>query len=111
VIRVLFREYAVGAHSFFSLARWMNEQGYPTVRSIDAPKSWAINAQWDADKVKGILSNERYAGRLPRNDGKVFDATAHPPLIDKERPGMHVSARGSHAPSGGRPIVRVGSTR
>ena len=29
-----------------------------------------------------ILSNERYAGRLPRNDGKVFETRGYRALID-----------------------------
>lgn len=83
-IRVLFREYASGSHSFVTLAEWMNQQGYPVARTFDQPKSTSFCNKWESDKVKAILSNERFTGLLRRSDGKVFKATAYPPLIDDE---------------------------
>ncbi len=41
LVRLVFREYATGAHSYLSLARWLNQQGYACPRSLDLRESRA----------------------------------------------------------------------
>jgi site-specific DNA recombinase len=61
-IRELFAEYATGSHSFRSLAREMSRRGYALPRSVDAPPREAASVQWTPEKVRGLLSNEKYTG-------------------------------------------------
>ena len=42
IVATLVRQYATGSHSFKSLARWMTEQGYQAVRSVDIKEPWAL---------------------------------------------------------------------
>jgi site-specific DNA recombinase len=61
-IREVFAEYASGSHSFRSLAREMSRRGHPLPRSADAPPREAASVQWTPEKVRGLLSNEKYTG-------------------------------------------------
>jgi site-specific DNA recombinase len=94
-VEVLFAEYATGAHSFRTLAAWMNKQGYAVPRSVDVTKGGAFSPLWDGDKVRSILSNDGYAGKVIRNDGREFSAS-FPPIIDRETWNLTMRLRITH---------------
>ena len=83
IIQLLFREYATDRYSLKSLARELNARGIPQPRPRHFRNNRAAAAIWTSDVVKDLVSNPRYAGRIPGRDGKTYDA-ACTAIIDAE---------------------------
>ncbi len=65
LVRLIFREYATGRHSYRVLAEWLNAQGHRPPNADGHHRNGRPAATlWVADMLKAILRNERYAGRV-----------------------------------------------
>jgi DNA invertase Pin-like site-specific DNA recombinase len=96
-IREVFAEYATGSHSFRSLAREMTRRGHLLPRSVDAPPREAASVQWTPEKVRGLLSNEKYTGGYAFR-GRRYETT-HTAIIDASTWSACVRIRmGAHKP-------------
>ncbi len=96
-IRELFAEYASNSHSFRSLAREMARRGRTLPRSVDVPPREAGSTQWTPEKVRGLLSNEKYTGEYSFG-GRRY-RTTHPAIIDASTWSACVRIRiGAHRP-------------
>ena len=88
VVRTIFREYATGKWSMKSLARALNARGTvpPEKHNVGRGARPAASAThttiFTADSLKDILSNPRYAGRVPLRDGRVV-AGNFPALVSE----------------------------
>ncbi|MGH2797122.1 MAG: recombinase family protein [Thermoleophilaceae bacterium] len=81
IIREVFEAYATGRWSFKSLARDLNLRGVPMPRPPHFRNNRAPARIWTADVLKDLVSNPRYAGRVPRRDGQTFGGT-FPALVE-----------------------------
>ncbi|WP_432662514.1 recombinase family protein [Wukongibacter baidiensis] len=70
VVRIIFKMYNEGL-GFYKIAKYLNEQGYPTPSMI--AKKINSNKLWHQSTVKNILTNEVYVGNLVQNKSRGKD--------------------------------------
>lgn len=87
LVRLIFREYASGKHSYRGLADWLNEHGHrpPQGRPTNGRPPASV---WVGDAVGDVLENVRYSGRLiykPRRNRREQPIEgAFPAIVDME---------------------------
>lgn len=72
LVQRIFVEYATGSYSLKTLALRLNAEGLRPRRSPQFENNRKKADLFTADVLKDILSNPRYAGRVPRRDGQEF---------------------------------------
>lgn len=110
LVRLVFREYASGRHSYRALAAWLNAEGHPAPNASGRHHNGRPAARlWVADMLKAILRNERYAGRVvykPRRirgrDGADESVPGtFPAIVDPELWQAAAAVRGRNASHNG----------
>ena len=91
-IRLVFKDYATGLYSYKGLAMSLNDRNIPLARPPHFRNNRAPARIWTADVLKDLLANPRYAGKVPRRDGRVFEAR-FPRMVDDETWAACVKAR------------------
>jgi hypothetical protein len=69
-IRLVFEQYATGAHSFRTLAAWLNRRGIKTIATRGG-NGRPPAPLWSGDVLKEVLARPAYGGMLQTADGRI----------------------------------------